>query len=426
MQTAIRVALSFVLFFFGLFGGYPAALADAPAPGQSDYVEFDQALAQAKSFAKKGWHREAVKELRRALTTSQGEKSFDAHLLLAQECFQEADIGCSLNMAATARSLARTPEERIAAQNMLDFLNKNFGKVEFRAGVGELTEGYLELSTEDPILDQHVKRYYKEKALSLATQRRSLPWIMYLPAATYSLYGKEFTVEGGTESVVDAGFTPENSKPKAVPSASLIDFLHAHRTIALGIQLPIGGKGAASQPDLLLTAAPLRFGVNRLAGELHLLGGINTASTGEVVPVLALGLGVGGYQRVWGNIDLRWSVSLISGVGAFSLRCGPLSGDPATVQLTCGLDDGFAATIRAPWFGPKVELGLPIVSLGKKTKLGLTISLIGERYNLAGGRERYLTVRGSDGKEYEVPYQLTGGDFGAFLPALLPSATIWW
>ncbi len=177
-------------------------------------VEFDTALDQARVYIKKKWYREAIKQLRRAITSEEGQTSYEAHILLAQSCFREHDIGCALKMTERARTLARGIEQKRAAQNVLEYLRRNFGKVEFQAGPGELSEGYLELERLDPILDKDIKAYYKDKVEPLADQRRSLPWIMYLPSGRYRLYGQEFVVEGGKEMLVNAGFNAENAKPK--------------------------------------------------------------------------------------------------------------------------------------------------------------------------------------------------------------------
>ncbi len=177
-------------------------------------IEFDTALDQARIYIKKKWYREAIKQLRRVISTPEGRTSYEAHILLAQSCFREYDIGCAIKMTERARTLARGRDQKQAAQNVLEYLRRNFGKVEFQAGPGELSEGYLELERLDPILDKDVKAYYKAKVEPLADQRRTLPWIMYLPSGRYRLYGQEFVVEGGKEMLVNAGFNEENSKPK--------------------------------------------------------------------------------------------------------------------------------------------------------------------------------------------------------------------
>lgn len=418
MQISSRIASTvfcFFMFFVCSFVFVSVALAED--------VDFDQSLAQARVFVKRGYYREAVKELRRTVSTPKGERSFDAHLLLAQACFKEFDIGCSFKEADEARGLARSSDERNAAQGVLDYLNRNFGKVEFQAGPSEVTEGYLELEPLDPILDIDVKNYFKQKVAPLVDQRRSLPWIMYLPAVTYKLYGKEFTIEGGTEMIVFAGFTVENSKPKPEKAPPEEVGLTFNSALGVGVQLPIGHTaGMASQPDILVMAVPLRYGVTRMAAELHLVGGINTTSTRQVVPVFVAGLGVGGYESL-GPVTLRWSAALVGGLGAVSVLCGPEAGIPEQVTLTCGLDEGFSATIKAPWFGPKVELGA-LWRLGP-VDLGLSAAFLGEFYQLAD-RKRILNVSGQDGGEYEIPYRIAGGGFQVFLPALVVGPTIRW
>lgn len=410
--------VSFVMFFVALFGQVGLLMAAE--------ADFSTNMPQAKVFFKKGWYREAVKELRMAISTSEGKRSFEAHLLLSESCYKEMDIGCALNMADKARSLASSIEHRQGAQNMLDYLQKNFGKVEFVAREGEPTEGYLELEIIDPIVDSEVKKYYKIKVTPLANQRRTLPWVMYLPTTTYRLYGQEFTVEGGgNETSVFAGFTAENSKqkPQKLPPEE-VEF-RFNSALTSGFQMTLGdASGLRSQPDVLLTAAPLRFGVTRVAAELHLVGGINTTSSRQVVPVLAVGPGIGGYESL-GPVTFRWSAAVVAGLGAVSVLCGPESGIPEQVTLTCGLDDGFAATIQAPWFGPKVELGASW-RLGP-VDLGLSAAFLGEFYQLTD-RKRILNVSGVDGREYEIPYLIAGGDFKVFLPALVvgPTARFRW
>lgn len=233
-------------------------------------AEFETNLKQARLFIKKGkgWYRDAIKELRRAISTEEGRKSFEAHLLLAQTCFKEFDIGCATLYADKSRSLARSPEEKGAAEGMMDYLANNFGKVEFQAGAGELNEGYLELKPKEPMLDKDVKAYFKEKVEPLADQRRTLPWVMYLPAIEWELHGQAFTVEGGKESVQTAGFNAENSKPKPMKAPPPPEF----SGMGIATQVRIGAGASLLNVGSLNFGPVLDVSIHKTLGESLMVG----------------------------------------------------------------------------------------------------------------------------------------------------------
>lgn len=255
--------------------------------------EYETFMKQARLYIKKGWYRDAVKELRRATSTDEGRKSFEAHFLLAQSCFKEYDIGCSVSYAEKSRGVARTPDEKQRAEGMMEYLSTNFGKVEFQAGPGELSEGYLELKPKEPMLDKDVKAYYREKVEPLVDQRRTLPWIMYLPAITWELYGQTFSVEGGREQVVLAGFNAVNAKPKPPRKAPPQEF----KGVGLAAQLRVGAGAALLNGGSMNLSPILDVSVHKTLGSTLAVGafvrgnllvpGLNPSLPSALIPISA-------------------------------------------------------------------------------------------------------------------------------------------
>lgn len=236
--------------------------------------EYETNMKQARFFIKKQWYRDAVKELRRAVSTPNGRESFEAHLLLSQACFKAFDIGCAMTSSDKARGFARNPDEKNSAQGMMDYLTNNFGKVEFQVGPNELAEGYLELKPKEPILDKDVKEYFKEKVEPLSDQRRTLPWIMYLPAIEWELHGQTFTVEGGKELAVNAGFNAVNAKPKPPKAPPPPEF--AGMGVAAQVRV---GAGATLMNGESLNFGPLvDVSVHKAFGDSLMVGGFANAN----------------------------------------------------------------------------------------------------------------------------------------------------
>ena len=182
-----------------------------PTAAQAQDVDFTQSLVQGKILLKNQQYREAIKELRKALSTPEGDKNFEAHFLYSQATFRNHDIAQAIDFAQRSMELAKTDAERQQAQDFYTYLTTAFGKVEFIPGENELAEGYIFLEPQEPILDPDVKRYYEEKVVPVYTQKRSSPWVMWLPAISFKFNGQEFTVKAGGESTqINAGFTPES------------------------------------------------------------------------------------------------------------------------------------------------------------------------------------------------------------------------
>lgn len=343
-----------------LMGG----LVQAPV-ARAQEAEYETNMKQATLFIKKGWYRDAVKELRRAISTEQGRKSFEAHLLLAQTCFKEYDIGCAITYSEKARGLTRTPDEKQKAEGMMEYLANNFGKVEFQAGDNELNEGYLELKPKEPLLDKDVKAYVKDKVEPLADQRRTLPWIMYLPAIEWELHGQSFTVEGGKEIVQTAGFNAENAKPKPMKAPPPPDF----KGIGLAAQLRVGAGVNVLNADSLNLGPVADVSVHKILGDTLSVGAFSRlnlvplepleggSGSTSFVPVQA-GIVATYFQELSRSVLLTPAVGYGAGGGAVKeySDCKVEVREGSEVFVCGGGGEGNTARVNTLTHGPLIRL----------------------------------------------------------------------
>lgn len=410
MNRTVAMVTFFVVVIFGFFFAGPVAFACDPD------VEFGTRIDQAQAYAKQGFYHDATQELRCAIETKEGQISFKAHFMLGQSCFKEFDLGCSLQMFALAQRLITSEDEAAKAGAVLDYLKKNFGKVEFRSSIEGVTEGYLQIEPQDPIIDSELNRYFTEKVMPLGKASRSLPWSLYLPAGRYKINQFEFEMLPLAEQWDGSGVTADFSY-KPVDNSTKWRWSHA---VSIGFDgIPLDGFWLG----LMLSGIPLSYGKPKLELEVPAVFGLGVAS-GRALPWFGLGLAAGGDVRLLGKGSrFHWSVGAMAGFGAFATSCGPLTGDPAQLNLTCGINDGFQAVIRSPWFGPTAQVGV-IAPIGRHS-YGLSLIFIGEVYAL-GDRERTLRVPATNGQVYTLPYRFAGGSYRAFVPIIGPSVDFEW
>lgn len=409
-----------------------------PPPQLETRLDLAQSLAQARSHLKHRRFRDAAETLRIVIQgTREGHQSHEAHLLLAQVCFKQFDIGCAIAEAEQARELARTAAERDQAQGMLEFLQRNFGKVEFRAAVDAPVEGLLVLESLDPIFDKDVKRYFKERVAPLATQRRTLPWIMYLPATTYRLYGQKFAVEGGKEVTVMVTFPPSEGVAPVVepsttpasrpPTRSWTDpelAKNAWFTLAAfgGWTFPQYGQwerlGMAPQAMLVFQAdSPWRDfekpeKLNGLHAALSLQLGGQYDKLGDQLrffPEVQIAFTPLGWR--WYMLHNRLSIAFMMGPSVgytpHTTRCEVRAGDDDTQTANCAhdLETGFVTTYGSRFVGWSTSLEF-IVGLGWPHELRFMLMVnprTGDLYN------QQLDVVIDDGQHLSVNANGGGG-----------------
>lgn len=274
-----------------LVGAIAALLLASPAPIRAEEAEYQQSLGQAKVYLKQERYREAVQELRKALSTKQGDKSFEAHFLYAQASFKVYDISQAVEFARLATELTSDPRELSQAQDLYNYLTLAFGKVEFIAGEGELREGYIIVVPKEPILDAEIQGYFDQKVKPIFDQKRSLPWLMWLPTLLFEINGNEFSVIPGETIQVEAGFTEEvvAAQEATVQRARNSEMDEQRRR-----------ESAAFNPEIRLGYSAVTSGMRREDGMLTALA-LDLTGMKEFRAI-----GVGGFVTgTFGNVSTR-------------------------------------------------------------------------------------------------------------------------
>ena len=331
--------------------------------------EYQQSLAQAKVYMKQDRYREAVQELRKALSTKQGDKSFEAHMLYAQASFKTYDISQAVEFARLAGELTSDLREVSQAQDLYNYLTLAFGKVEFVAGEGELKEGYIILKPLEPIFDAEIQGYFDTKVKPLFDQKRSLPWVMWLPTLLFEINGNEFSVIPGELSQVEAGFTEEVVAAHAatVQAARDAESNQERRR-----------ENAAFNPEI-------RLGYSAVAAGLGRDDGVVTGGAIDLLGVKEFGLfGVGGF--VTGTFS---DVSSKEGVGG----------------AQSSLDGMVGALARVRLFLPGRMSLFPAVGVGYGTAGGASVWCDSATSVVSGDRVTYSDCSSADEASYGSSFE---------------------
>lgn len=379
-----------------LLGAASTSLLLAPQEVQAkeDY-EYSTTIAQGKSYFKQGLYREAYRELRKALSTKTGDKSFEAHYLYSQAAFKIFDIPQAIEFSRLAIDLATSPAETASAQDFNTYLTMSFGKVEFIAAEDELKEGYLILEPQEPILDPDVQAFYDEKVRPFYLQKRSLPWVMWLPAIAFQINGNDFLVEPGELIQVEAGFNPDRVAEQEARIAALRAEEEAERRRQAGAfgqreGAPAGlysqiGVGVFSSSGSALESSDLRPTIDLTVGKefgrlgVMAFGAVSPGTVETLNPASGVAgegsstdpnLGVLATFRVWlpSGLSLLPGVGLSYGMAAGSVyscdRSNVTQEGEALVYSDCsaGVDTTYVqpyqAYIQARGLGPVGRLGL--------------------------------------------------------------------
>ena len=170
-------------------------LASLVALAGSPQVDVEKHVGQARLYAKKGWHEEAMKELQDALQTDAGRASFDLHALAAQVSYELWDAEAAILYAGHAADLTPDVSQAASMRQYHDYLERTFG-VLLVSGPYEGMTTSLEVERTTPLLDPSLKEWNSSLAHHLQ-KRQVLPRRISLPSGAYRVNGLDVTVDAG-------------------------------------------------------------------------------------------------------------------------------------------------------------------------------------------------------------------------------------
>lgn len=159
-------------------------------------------MAQARLFSKKGWYGDARKELEAAIAAPGGAENPEAHLLLAQVCFEVMEVECSVEHARLSAGLATVGSD-VAQQSseLLSWLTSNFGTLEIQAPQAGITTR-LQVEMTSTVYDPDLKKYTNKMALRLKDKTR-LPVRVSLPVGAWKVNGVQAEVRPEATTTVE-------------------------------------------------------------------------------------------------------------------------------------------------------------------------------------------------------------------------------
>ena len=202
---------------------------------------------QARFFLKKSWHNDAAEQLELAVESEDGKLDPEAWFLLASVRYQLADLSGAREAADRAIVHSRSDDQTSQAQELLRFLDDQFGLVELSSSrPGVAARVHIELT--GLLIDPQLKAYFGQLTDRLE-DKVTLPFTVGLPAGAYAINGQEIEVApgspqrlqlrpGGAASLqsldVDASFGVQTLLGDAVSSNVPIPQLE------LGVSQPLG------------------------------------------------------------------------------------------------------------------------------------------------------------------------------------------
>ncbi len=210
----------------------PAAAAPVP---ETEPVDFDSAVDQARFFLSRERFADAQEQLELAVSTAIGSKDAETWFLLAKVRYERGQLAEAEAAANQARRFSRDPSEFSQTQELYSFFRSSFGTLTLDGPRGTRTSVTLESA--DTQLDPELKAYVQKWRSRLASDGAVLPFSLGLPIGEYRVNDQLVTIDAGDESVVADAFVAESGFG------------------ALGIDLAVGGLGWSPDAALLGAAA---------------------------------------------------------------------------------------------------------------------------------------------------------------------------
>jgi hypothetical protein len=285
-------------------------------------VDVDKHVGQARLYAKKGWHEEAMEELQEALQTDAGRASFELHALAARVSYSLWDAEAAIRFAGHAADLTPDAAQAASMRQFHDYLDRTFGVLLVLGPYDGMTTG-LEVERTTPLLDPRLKEWNNSLAEQLR-KRQVLPRRVSLPTGVYRVNGLEVGVEAGKVTQLQLPMGALNARGLAALQVSRME-------VATGVGVIFSERLANLRPSL-----DVQVGVLQPVGKF-LLGAQTTWSARSYTvlgdrPVrnpytYTLGVSLGRELLLGGPLVIRPAIGIRYGfLPGVSLACSQIVG----------------------------------------------------------------------------------------------------
>ena len=173
----------------------------ARARADTEGISVEDAFEQARHYYRRGLLKEAVRAVKRALSTEEGRQDSELQLLAAQIYRDRGEIDFSFRALTRARQHG-DEGTRARADLLYRAMKKAFGEVRILTKGGVHVKGRIFLKSANPIINVQRKALFKGVQRSLLVKARRYPDSIWIPYGSYRANGARFEhVQGGRSEV---------------------------------------------------------------------------------------------------------------------------------------------------------------------------------------------------------------------------------